>query len=107
MARKSKTASVVEQESSQEKRYVIKQIRVDALNIIRRRVEITPAVCDECGEDLCRAAKLPPYEDLDPKNQALVKLLVQKHKEAYHEARPAAPAAPVPLGVEDDESVEE
>ena len=107
MARKEKAADAVRVEREQEPKYVVRQIRVDALNTVRKRVLLTPSVCDECGLDLCGPAKLPPFDQMTAPQQELVRMLVVKHKEAYHAAsQPVAPRRPVPLAVESDETEE-
>jgi hypothetical protein len=109
LAKKEKAAAAVEQEKEVAgPKYVVRQVRIDSTNILRKRVLVTPSVCGDCGVDLCAAAKLPDYDSLNPKNQTLVRELVQKHKEQYHSAAPAViEDGPEPLGVEDDETTEE
>jgi len=64
--------------------------KVDKFNKICTRIELTPAVCEICGFDLCAQNDLPPYYDtedekgMDAATQARAREAVQKHKELVH-----------------------
>lgn len=62
----------------------------DKFTVVRKRVKLTPAVCEECGRDMCeinhRAGQLSSadYDALTPEEQHLVRVALQKHKERFH-----------------------
>jgi len=62
----------------------------DKFTVVRKRVKLTPAVCDECGRDMCeinhRAGQLSSaeYDALSPEEQRLVRVALEKHKERFH-----------------------
>ena len=60
---------------------VLSPIKVDKFNTINRRVELTEAVCELCGLDVCYEYKLPAFKALDPIAQTKIKAAVLRHKE--------------------------
>lgn len=66
------------------KRYITRTKEVDRFNKVRTRVELTPAVCDECGFDLIAVNNLKAYHTLTPEQQDDVAEAVKVHKETAH-----------------------
>lgn len=78
------------QEDEDVKKYIIHAKQIDTHSIKRTRVELTPAVCDKCGLDLCNLAyeqnKLSTnvFDELPEEVKLLMPQLVIKHKQAVH-----------------------
>lgn len=68
------------------KRYIIKSHKVDKFNTVRRRVELTPAICDMCGFDIAETNNLGDYYSMSETMQEQVKRGIEEHKKAYHSA---------------------
>lgn len=66
------------------RRFITFSKQIDKFNIIRKRVELTPAVCDVCGFDLGHHNNLGPFSEMDQQTQAAVKKAIQKHKDEFH-----------------------
>jgi hypothetical protein len=78
-----------------ERRFVIRERQVDRFTVIRKRVELTPAVCDVCGTDFVTVnrshlsvnGELPDsFEDLSDQQKSDMKALVAEHKRLHHTA---------------------
>lgn len=69
-----------------EKRYIIKSIRIpgDQYNVRRIRVELTPAMCEICGADLAEINKLGRWEDLTETHQKGLRDALRVHKKTLH-----------------------
>lgn len=75
-----------------EARYVIRARQIDRFNTIRKRVRLTPAVCEVCGVDfvsinqrrLSRGGEPVQYEDLSERQQEDMRALVAEHKRLHH-----------------------
>lgn len=67
-----------------ERKYIINSKQVDKHNIVRTRIEFTPAVCEQCGFDVCGVNNLGSYWDLSVEEQERVKEARQKHIERAH-----------------------
>ena len=77
----------VNEDTGEEVQYVLQEKafgKIDPNTVLRRRVKLTPAVCDICGWDAIEAFGLKPYDELPPEEQARVRLDVAKHKELIH-----------------------
>ena len=68
------------------KRYIIKKVEVDNFTVVRKRVLLTPAVCNQCAFDICEHHSLGDYEELDPKTKLQIKQAINQHKILYHPA---------------------
>lgn len=67
------------------KQMVITTRRVDKFNTIRKRVELHPAICLECGEDMLQLNNVEgPFEDLPATQQQAMKECLEDHKAKAH-----------------------
>jgi predicted Zn-ribbon and HTH transcriptional regulator len=66
------------------KQYITKETPVDKFNVIRTRIELTPAVCDKCGFDVAARNGLGRYEDMSEAMQAQVAAAIKEHKDLVH-----------------------
>lgn len=64
----------------------IKEILVDKLTRIRRRIVITESVCEECGFDFCVRNDLKPYAELDDAMKAIVTEGMIRHRAIHSPA---------------------
>lgn len=69
-----------------EKRYVKYERQIDLYNIYRDLREVTPSVCDVCGEDIVAInPRLPKYEHATDAEKKLIEALVGEHKDKVHQ----------------------
>ena len=67
------------------KHYIINERKVDKFTTLRKRIQLTPAVCEICGMDLIdNSGSDTAYEDMTRDEQAQVRKAVEKHKELVH-----------------------
>lgn len=66
------------------KEFVVAEKRVDKFTVLRSRIEITPAVCRQCGFDICAYNDLGDYYELNAESQDKAKAALQKHIEVAH-----------------------
>jgi hypothetical protein len=78
------TAKAKKDERPERKQLIINQKKVDKFNIVCKRIEFTPGVCDICGFDVCDVNDLGDYWEMDTEMQAKVKEAVVRHKEEAH-----------------------
>lgn len=84
-------------EKKEKTKYIITTRKVDKFNLIRKRVPVSPAICQKCGEDLLALNKITePWDDL-PKSQQDALLMCMKDHEAKVHSKTSA------LIVEEDE----
>lgn len=80
--------TVLEQEPAvAAKQFVVREVRVDSRNVVRKIVELTPSVCDVCGEDLVEAnrrAGMVPWEDASEGERKMIERVVKEHKDKFH-----------------------
>lgn len=74
----------IPEEPKVSKRYIIKETQVDKFNIVRTRIELTPAVCDKCGFDVAARNNLGQYDKMTPEMQEQVRGAIQEHKDIVH-----------------------
>ena len=68
------------------KRYIMREKRIDKFTVKRRRVLITPSVCDVCAIDLREVNNIrPEYKDLPEDIKVRLKLAVADHKKQVHD----------------------
>lgn len=65
-------------------KYIINSKQIDKVTVLRKRVLLTPAVCDICGFDLCEANKLKPYAEMSPAEQKAAREAIDEHKSRFH-----------------------
>lgn len=72
--------------SEEEKYWVMQEIPLpsDPFTVVRRRVPLTPGVCNECGWDACAKWGLGEYETLPDAEKRRVREGVVKHKSIFH-----------------------
>jgi len=64
--------------------YIVKKTFVDTHTVFRKRVRLTPAVCNMCAFDICEHHNLGIYEDLPPETKLQLKQAIRQHKILYH-----------------------
>lgn len=69
---------------AQKKRYIISTTPVDKFTKLRKRILLTPAVCEICGFDLLTRNELPAWDDLTPEEKQYAIKSIEEHKEKYH-----------------------
>lgn len=67
----------------EEPKYVIRAIHADKYTVVRKRVLLTPAVCEKCGVDLCELNGLPPYDELDDEQRLRVESALARHMKRH------------------------
>lgn len=67
-----------------EKEYVMVEDRVDQYFVYRKRIEVGPATCRECGYDVISVNKLPDWDELSSLDQSRVKETLNQHMTRYH-----------------------
>jgi hypothetical protein len=67
-----------------EKLYIISKKRVDPYNVVCKRVELTPGVCEICGFDLLAHNGLQAWEDLSAERKTTVREAMAMHKRDMH-----------------------
>lgn len=65
--------------SKPEKRFIIREVKIDKFTTRRVRIELHAGVCEICAFDVAAANKLDPNSDAD-----VLKDLVQRHKKVEH-----------------------
>ncbi len=65
------------------RKLVMKEKKLDPFTTLRRRIVLTPCVCEQCGFDLCEKNGLGDYGDLGVEEKARVKQAIKKHKELH------------------------
>lgn len=76
-----------EEEPKEVKRYILRETKVDRFTILRKRVLLTPSVCDECALDIRELNNIKPeYDKLPGEVQAKLKLAIAEHKKAAHDS---------------------
>ncbi len=69
----------------EDRKYVLKVVRVDKFNTLRKRVLLTPAVCKYCGEDLLELRGITnSYFSLSELEQKQIKVALEQHQHAAH-----------------------
>lgn len=68
----------------EQRRFITKETPVDKFNVIRTRIELTPAVCDKCGFDVAARNGLGEYAKMSPELQEQVKSAIAEHKGIVH-----------------------
>lgn len=67
------------------KHFIINERKVDKFTTLRKRILITPAVCEICGLDLIEnSGSDKKYSEMTKEEQAQVAKAVEKHKELVH-----------------------
>jgi hypothetical protein len=67
-----------------QRQFIVKEFQVDKFNVIRRRVELTPAVCDVCGFDVTERNNLGDYDSMPETVRAQVVEAIAEHKRLVH-----------------------
>ena len=71
--------------AEEKRKFIITTRRVDKFNIIRKRVLLSPAICQKCGEDLLALNKIEePWDDLAPAHQDAIKGAMKDHVTKTH-----------------------
>jgi hypothetical protein len=78
------------QPEEKDRKYIIHSTRIDKHNTRRIRIELTPAVCEQCGFDFCRRNDLGSYWDLSADMQKTCREGVQAHIEQAHSSMNAS-----------------
>jgi hypothetical protein len=66
------------------KQFIIRETQVDKFNVIRRRVELTPAVCGVCGFNVAERNNLGEYDKMPETVRAQVVEAIAEHKRLVH-----------------------
>lgn len=75
--------SKVNKSSSSKKKFITKEIQIDKFNVLRRRVELTPSVCDICAFDIA-AKRFGNWNGVPEAEKDKVIEAVEKHKQVVH-----------------------
>jgi hypothetical protein len=68
-----------------QRRWIISSTKIDSKNVLRRRVLITPAICEKCGFDFLYTNKLPAWDQLNEREQDKVREALEAHDAAAHQ----------------------
>lgn len=71
---------------SGKRRFIIHEYRVDKFNVVRKRVELHPGICDLCGFDITTKNNLGSYYEMSEAMQDQVRRGIEEHKRVYHSA---------------------
>jgi hypothetical protein len=73
----------VEEPKSTERKFITKETVIDKFNILRRRVELTPSVCDVCAFDIA-AKHFGDWYKVPESEKDKIKKAVIEHKRVVH-----------------------